>query len=145
MSSTAAPSPALATSRWQRVAAPLTSYAVLGAGVLALALRDPHRAGSWGLCPSRALGFWCPACGSLRAVNDLTHLDLGAAASSNLLFVALLPVAVFLLARWGLDSWRGVRRTADPRVVSAALWLLVPLMIAFTVVRNLPGGHWLAP
>lgn len=26
----------------------------------ALHLRDPHDSGSWGYCPSAALGFWCP-------------------------------------------------------------------------------------
>ena len=33
---------------------------------------------------ARPLGFYCPGCGGLRAVNDLTHGDVGAALSSNL-------------------------------------------------------------
>ena len=34
-----------------------------------------------------AVGIWCPACGGLRAVNDLTNGDVLGAASSNLVFV----------------------------------------------------------
>ena len=41
-------------------------------------------------------GAWCPGCGSLRAVNDLTHGDVLAAASSNLVLVLALPVLALL-------------------------------------------------
>ena len=52
-------------------------------------------AGSWGYCPWLALtGQYCPGCGSLRAVNDLDHGDLLGAASSNLVFVAMVPLLV---------------------------------------------------
>ena len=82
---------------------------LLAASVL-LHLRDPHQSGSWGYCPWLMLtGTYCPGCGGLRAVNDLTHGDVAGAASSNLLFVASLPapVAVWWL-RSMLDRWRGV-------------------------------------
>ena len=51
------------------------------------------------------MGVYCPGCGGLRAVNDLTNGDLGAAASSNLLLVVLLPVAVLWLLRWSRGRW----------------------------------------
>lgn len=141
--------PALApgrTGRWARVRPPvLLAGALLGASVL-LHLRDPHRPGSWGFCPWLVLtGTYCPGCGGLRAVNDLTRGDLRAAASSNLLFVGALPLLAFLWGRWLLDGWRGVQRTVSTRraLTGAAGFLLVAL--AFTVLRNLPAGAWLAP
>ena len=94
---------AAGTDRWSRVRAPLLTIGGLAAATVALHYRDPHESGSWGYCPSAALGFWCPGCGGLRAVNDLTHGDVGAAASSNLLFIALLPILVFLLGRWAVE------------------------------------------
>ncbi|HEY0948840.1 DUF2752 domain-containing protein [Nocardioides sp.] len=143
------PSPTTASaaagqSRWQRMATPAITLGALGAATLALHLRDPHQSGSWGYCPSAALGFWCPGCGGLRAVNDLTNGDVGAAASSNLLFIALLPVLVFLLGRWVLDRWAGREREPDARLVTIGTATVCVLAVAFAVARNLPGS-WLAP
>ena len=133
-------------SRWQRVTAPT----LLAAGLLALSvllhLRDPHRSGSWGYCPWLLLtGTFCPGCGGLRAVNELTHGDLRAAASSNLLFVSSVP----LLAAWWVRSmtnrWRGAPGTPEARrhVVLALLFLAVA--VGFAVLRNTATGAWLAP
>ena len=100
--------------RLRRVAVPAATFGGLAITTAALHLRDPHIDGSWGLCPSEAFfGIYCPGCGGLRAVNDLTHGDLGSAASSNLLFFVSIPLVVFLLARWGYDAWRGPERGSD--------------------------------
>ena len=47
------------------------------------------------------MGIYCPGCGGLRAVNDLTNGDVGAALSSNILVTLMIPVGVVLLARLG--------------------------------------------
>ena len=98
------------------------------------------------MCPSAALGLSCPGCGGLRAVNDLTHGDLGAAASSNLLLVVADPVRRGPARRCG-------RSTAGAAPAATIPWKrlrpLVPVLLAvvlvFTVVRNLAVGAWLAP
>ncbi len=132
------------TGRWRRVQAPV----VLAAGVLlvtlALYLRDPHQPGSWGFCPWLVLtGTECPGCGGLRAVNDLTHGNLAAAASSNLLVVAAIPVVAVLWLRWLTDRWRGVARHVSSRRVLLWCGVLLALALVFDVVRNLPFGSWL--
>ena len=147
MTATAQPSAADAAvpvSRWERMRAPALVIGGLGLTVVALHVRDPHQSGSWGFCPSAALGIYCPGCGGLRAVNDLTRGDLGAAASSNLLFIVLLPVLVFLLGRWAVDRWTGTVRPVHPRGIRNALVVLGVVALAFTIARNLPGS-WLAP
>ena len=53
--------------------APALTIGGLSLATLALHLRDPHSSGTWGYCPSALLGFSCPGCGGLRAVNDLTR------------------------------------------------------------------------
>ena len=133
-------------SRGRRLRGPrLLAGGVLAASVL-LHLRDPHRGGSYGFCPWLMLtGTYCPGCGGLRAVNDLGRGDLAAAASSNLLFVAALPVVAVLWGRTVVDRWRGVVRRADPRRHLGWAAAFLALAVGFAVLRNLPVGAWLAP
>ena len=142
---TAAP-PVAPGSRATRLRGPVLLAGGLLAGSVLLHLRDPHRSGSWGVCPWLLLtGTYCPGCGGLRAVNDLTRGDVGAAASSNLLFVASLPVLAVWWARTVADRWTGrVRRAAARRHAALAIGFL-GLAVVFAVVRNLPAGAWLAP
>jgi hypothetical protein len=134
-------------SRRHRLRGPLLTAGLVGGVTLALHFRDPHSAGSWGICPWLALtGQYCPGCGSLRAVNDLTHGDVVAAAGSNLIFVLMVPVLVFWWLRWTERAWSG---TAPAAVVGrrSGLWIALAtvVMVAFGVFRNLPAGSWLAP
>ena len=147
MTATAPPpaAPAAEASRWHRVAGPAVTIGGLALATLALHVRDPHESGSWGYCPSAALGIYCPGCGGLRAVNDLTDGQVLAAASSNLLFVVLLPLLVFLLGRWAYERWTGRVRQPNARRVQTFLITLGVAAVVFTVLRNLEIGAWLAP
>lgn len=121
-------------------AAPLTVAVTAGLGALALRWRDPHVQGSWGVCPFSLLsGLDCPGCGSLRAVHHLTHGDVAAAASSNLLLVLALPFVVLGWWRWSQGR---------PLVTGSGRWLLPVVVgllgLGFAVLRNLPAGSWLA-
>lgn len=140
---TTTPASEVTTAR-RRMLAPAVTIGGLALLTVALHVRDPHQHASWGLCPSAALGVYCPGCGGLRAVNDLTHGDVAAAASSNLLFVVLLPFAVFLLGRWAYDRWRGVHRGTPAWLTPKVVYAGFAVIVLFTVLRNLPGS-WLAP
>jgi hypothetical protein len=142
---TAPPGPAVTPARRQRMVAPGLTIGALTAATVALHVRDPHTEGSWGICPTAAMGFACPGCGGLRAVNDLTHGDLLAAASSNLAFVVLLPFLVAGLGVWVVARWRGRRVAVPMSVVRPVAWAGLALLVAFSVLRNLPAGSWLAP
>ncbi len=144
--STTLPSPVETRSRWQRVQGPtLLAVGLLGASVL-LHVRDPHQSGSWGYCPWLTLtGTFCPGCGGLRAVNDLTHGDVLAAASSNLLFVGSLPFVALWWTRSMVVRWRGVHRPPTTRAVLGPVVAFSLVALVFWVVRNLPAGAWLTP
>jgi len=132
-------------SRAERLRTPLLSAAAIGAATLALHVRDPHVSHSWGVCPLYALtGLYCPGCGGLRGVNDLTNGHVGQAASSNLLLVLALPFAALVFVRWVFGAWSGREVRAVPALPRALTYGLVVLAALFTVVRNLPGS-WLAP
>ncbi|MDF3336047.1 DUF2752 domain-containing protein [Mycolicibacterium septicum] len=112
----------------------LLAGGALTAGALAyIGVADPHRPGFlFPGCPFKALTGWdCPACGGLRMTHDLLHGDVGAAVVDNVFVLVGLPVlVVWLLVRWRLG------KTLFP--LSAVVTLLVTL-VAWTVVRNLPG------
>jgi hypothetical protein len=137
--------PAEPPDRLHRLRGPGVTAAVVGALTVAIHLRDPHDAGSWGGCPWLTLtGRYCPGCGGLRAVNDLTNGDLLGAASANLLFVAMVPLLVTGWLLWTRRAWTGGAAPARPH---AMVWigLATVVMVLFAVLRNLPFGSWLAP
>lgn len=88
-------------------------------------------------------GWNCPGCGGLRAVHHLTDGDLVAAASSNLLVVLLVPLAIAGWLVWARRAWRGgppLRLEWSTPVAVAVLGLV----LGFAVLRNLGIGSWLA-
>lgn len=121
------------------------AVAVVGlAAVAVVAVVDPNEPGHYPTCPFLALtGQFCPGCGSLRAMHALAHGQLTTALGLNVLTVlALLPLGVIWL-RWVRRKWTGQsRRSVAP---ANALWALLVVVIAFTVVRNLAVGAGLAP
>lgn len=142
---TAVAEPDVLRSRPERLRAPAFSLLGLAAATAALHVRDPHVTHSWGVCPLYALtGIYCPGCGGLRGVNDLTDGHVGQAASSNLLLVLAIPFAVVCFARWGYGAWTGRDVRPIPVLPRPVLVGLVAVVVVFTVVRNLPGS-WLAP
>ena len=114
-------------------------YAALGSGVLLagalgyIGLVDPHNPDSvLPVCPFRLLTGWnCPACGALRMTHDVLHGDLAAAINDNVLLLVGIPV----VAGWILLR----RRRGKSLLTMPAAATVVITMLAWTVVRNLPG------
>ncbi|RNM16005.1 DUF2752 domain-containing protein [Nocardioides pocheonensis] len=131
----------------RRIGRPLAAAGAVATATLALRLRDPHVHGSWGFCPFKAITGWdCPLCGGLRAVNDLGHGQVGAAAHSNLLFVGLLlPVALVLWVAAVRRGWTGKGEPLSPRMINRLTLALAAVAVVFTVYRNTPwGSAWFA-
>jgi hypothetical protein len=115
--------------------------AVAGGVVFAV---DPETPGHYPTCPFLALtGWYCPGCGTTRAVHALLHGDAGLALQRNPLTVAALVVLAAAFALWSRRLWRGAPRTwvAPPWV----LYGLLVVILAFWVLRNVPGWTWLSP
>jgi hypothetical protein len=114
-------------------------YAALGSGALLagalgyIGLVDPHNPDSvFPVCPFRLLTGWnCPACGALRMAHDVLHGGLAAAINDNVLVLVGIPV----LAGWILLR----RRRGKSLLTMPAAATVVITMLAWTVVRNLPG------
>jgi hypothetical protein len=129
----------------RRLAGPATAFAAVVAATAYVGAVDPNRPGHYPVCPFlRITGWWCPACGGLRCVHALTRGDLGAAVHDNVLAVLACGFAVLLWLRWSYRAARGLR-TPTPEMGRSWAWVLVAVLLAFTVLRNLPAGALLAP
>jgi Protein of unknown function (DUF2752) len=132
----------ISQSRFSRLRAPLAAAGLALAGWTYVALVDPNIAGRYPVCPLRALtGLDCPLCGGTRAAHALAHGDVVAAFDYNVLVTLAIPVAVVLWMRWAWQRWRGrpASFALNPRLAVA----LIGVLVAFMVIRNLPGFGYL--
>jgi hypothetical protein len=142
----AAPCVVRADRRLLRLAAPLVTFAGVGAAFAYVAAVDPNQPGHYPVCPLlRWTGLYCPGCGGLRAAHALTHGDLTAALGANALAVLLLLACAVGWAGWLATAVRGRPPRLPLPARSWPWWALGALLAAFTVVRNLPFGAALAP
>ncbi|WP_072802994.1 DUF2752 domain-containing protein [Rhodococcoides yunnanense] len=121
---------------------PLLAAGVAGALVAVLSVRDP-RTSTYLPCPIHAAtGLWCPGCGATRAFGDLIRGDVASAISANLLAVVL---AIAGIGVWGM--WMRARMTGTTvrRPPAILIGSAVVVVCAFTILRNVPAGSWLAP
>lgn len=128
-----------ASARTRRdVRTPLILGAILGAGTLLVAVRDPNH-GGYPVCPVLVLtGFACAGCGGLRAAHDLATGDLAAAWSMNPLLTIAMPVAALLWLLWLVRS----ATDRQPWHPPAWIWIVVGvLVLTFSVLRNVPALH----
>jgi hypothetical protein len=121
------------------LAAPIACGCCLLAGAAYVGLNDPSAGGGFLPCPFRTLtGWWCPGCGLTRAAHHLMRGDLGRALHFNAFVVVILAG---LLATWlvWLLHCTG-RRVAWVRTIPVlAQAASIAVLVAFAVVRNLPG------
>ena len=125
----------LAISKNRRLVATLAALAV---GVVMLAVFDPARCGVFPPCPVRYLtGWYCPGCGSLRAIHQLLRGNLRAAWALNPLTIILLPFLTYGLASSALFEISG---QGLPQPFLRAFWIraLGAAIILFGIARNLP-------
>jgi hypothetical protein len=129
----------LASPRWQIA---LGACACAGTGI-GLSLIDPAS----GLYPQCLLyqttGIYCAGCGATRAVRALLHGRVLEALHDNVLFISLLPVALFFIARpvgraWRADRWPAIQWSQRELLLRGLGSLAV--MLLFMAVRNLPGA-----
>ncbi|MFC7216657.1 DUF2752 domain-containing protein [Streptomyces polyrhachis] len=128
----------------RRLAGPVAAAALVAAAFGYVRAVDPGEPGHYPVCPLlRLTGWYCPGCGGLRAAHALAHGDLAAAAASNVLALGVFTVVALVLSCWLLAAVRGRGLSLPWGRVNG--YALTGLAAAFTLVRNLPFGRFLAP
>jgi Protein of unknown function (DUF2752) len=110
----------------------------VGLGLLVLYCFEPGKYPFYPFCPFHILtGLNCPACGSLRALHQLSHGNILAALHFNSLLIVSLPFLGIVLAR-KLSAqitgspWRPIEQRPF------LWWLFVGVFVGFGILRNLP-------
>ena len=118
----------------------LTASAVvaLAAGGLSFVyLLDPGTSDLYPPCPFLALtGFYCPGCGTLRALHQLTLGHPVAALDLNPLMVLLLPLVAFFLASHAMLAVTG-RPLRKYFVRPELIWALLGVVLVYWLLRNI--------
>jgi len=123
-----------------------TAFAALAVGAAIVAhLVSPGRDHWLPKCPFHELtGLWCPGCGSSRAACALSHGNLVEAFRHNVLFLPALAALVWVWCAFALRSFAPSTSertwTRNPLTRLKHPQYLVVIIVAFWVVRNLPGA-----
>ena len=83
-------------------------------------------------------GLNCPGCGVTRMLLHLVQFDFAGAFRDNAVLFCLLPVLLFLLIYWIVRYIR-IGKSVLPKPIQVLCWVLVGILIAWGVVRNLIG------
>lgn len=122
--------------------------AVVAAGTAAVLAYDPFADHALG-CPfNQATGLLCPGCGATRAYWLLVHGDVAGALRHNAL---LLVAGTWLVLNWFATAWPArvagwpAWLRSSTEIPPRALHAVAVLLVAFTVLRNVPTFAWLGP
>jgi hypothetical protein len=112
---------------------------------------DPSRHAVYPQCLLyNATGIYCAGCGATRAMYALLHGRVIEALHDNALFVAALPLLLYVVGTYALAAWQANAWPAlpvDGRKLTQRGIAIALLLIAFMVLRNLPGApfDWFRP
>lgn len=82
-------------------------------------------------------GYYCPGCGSQRAIHSLLHLDLAGVVSYNFLF---LPASLLILYHYTFPIINKKFNLKLPNVFyfRSTPWIIFGVVMVFFILRNLP-------
>ncbi|MFE3826767.1 DUF2752 domain-containing protein [Streptomyces sp. NPDC059092] len=131
-------------SRTRRLLTPLAILAGVAAAFSYVGLVDPNESGHYPPCPLYSLtGLYCPGCGGLRGAHALAHGDPLTSLGDNALAFAGYGIFAVVWVIWVVRAGKGL----PLRITQRPLWwwTLGVVVVAFSVIRNLPFGASLAP
>lgn len=99
---------------------------------------NPATAGFFPVCPFFTLtGWYCPGCGSLRAMHQLLHGHLEIAFGLNPLLVLALPFVLYHILALLLRHPR-IRPLSTSLIPAWGVRAVGIVLVVFGVLRNLP-------
>lgn len=83
-------------------------------------------------------GFYCPGCGSQRALHSLLHLNFSQVVGYNFLFI---PAALFIVYHYLhrlINQWLGWN-LPNLFYKNNTPWVILVIVVIFWIARNIPA------
>ncbi len=99
---------------------------------------DPSKNSIFPRCTFNALtGYYCPGCGSQRAIHSLLHLDFTGVVHYNFLFLPAMLLIIYhylhplinKILKWKLPNIFYFKNTP---------WIILGVVVVFWIARNIP-------
>ena len=132
----------------RRVVTFVGSAAIISGVLLFYFLFDARRTAWLPQCPFRWLtGFYCPGCGSQRALSSMLHGEFLQALRFNILLIASLPFLIYSATVMIVNKTTGKHIVQIFFYSSLFVRVVLIVIIAFWFLRNLPviPFSWLSP
>jgi hypothetical protein len=78
-------------------------------------------------------GFYCPGCGSQRALHDILHLNLAGAIANNLLVIPAIIIIIYHLLYLTIKP-----KHQNILYYNSTPWIILGIIIVFWILRNIP-------
>ncbi len=110
---------------------------IAGVAILFFIL-DPSKNAIFPRCMFNSItGYYCPGCGSQRAVHSLLHLDIAGVVHYNFLFLPALLLIIYhylhpflnRIFKWKLPNIFYFKNTP---------WIILGVVFIFWILRNIP-------
>lgn len=82
-------------------------------------------------------GYYCPGCGSQRAIHSLLHMDIAGVVSYNFLFIPAFLLIIYHYLHPVLNRFFGWKL---PNIIyfKSTPWIIFGFVLVFWIMRNLP-------
>ena len=110
---------------------------ITGLAVLFFVL-DPSKNAIFPRCMFNSLtGYYCPGCGSQRAIHSLLHLNIAGVVHYNFLF---LPALILIIYHYLHPLLNRVFKWKLPNIfyLKNTPWIILGVVIVFWILRNIP-------
>ena len=82
-------------------------------------------------------GYYCPGCGSQRAIHGLLHLNFASVVSNNILFLPALAAILYHYLQQ-LLNWKLNWKLPNIFYHKVTPWVILGIVILFWILRNVP-------
>lgn len=96
-------------------------------------------------CPLHfSTGLYCPSCGVSRMLLNMLKLDFKAAFRYNQCLFCILPIIILIISS-DIIKYIKTGKTKSNRFQSFICILIIIILIAFGILRNMPSNSYLRP
>jgi hypothetical protein len=99
---------------------------------------DPAKNAIFPKCAFHSLsGYYCPGCGSQRAIHSLLHLNISGVIGNNFLFLPAVLMIVYHYVH-PLANRKFNWRLPNILYFKSTPWIIFAVIILFWILRNIP-------